>query len=205
MKRLHVAAMTLAAMLCTGCSGVIFTSPLVGPGEAIREDSLVGSWATASDPKSVSWIIRRAGERYSLWDSVDKFQKNEPPKDLAVTKVGGRTFFQVSDDCTQYPFFTRDPKQVCYVVYIAEINNGNLRYWALDEKRLEKDSSEGRLNVEHELRVNVTKSDKDFSREACVVLKGATENLRTFLASYAHDASIWASSPGELRKVSNAQ
>jgi hypothetical protein len=205
MKKVLAAAMTLAAMLCIGCSGVVFTSPLVGPGEAIREDSLVGSWATPGDSKSVSWIIRRAGEHYSLWDSVDKFQKNESPKDLAVTKVGGRTFFQVSDDCTNYPFFTSDHKQVCYVVYIAEMNNGNFRYWALDHRRLEKDSSEGRLNVEHELRVNVTKSDQGFTRETCVVLKGATEILRTFLAQYAQDTSIWTSSPGELRKVSNVQ
>jgi len=202
MKKALLATILAATIVCAGCSGVVFTSPLIGLGDTVREDRLVGNWASRSNPNSASWVIRRAGDRYSLWETPEEFKRNDPPKDLAVTLIGGRTFFQISADCSRYTFFSSDSKQQCYTVYIAEIGNGTLRYWPLDETRLAKDSSNGLLSVEHELRVDFTKSSSnEIQRETCVVLKGATKDLRAFLAWYTRDNSIWGA-PGDLTKVS---
>ena len=205
MRQAKILLLAWATLTGLGCDDVVLTHPVIGDGEAIVDDRLLGTWSESDEPESDTFTIRRNGEVYV---GVSKEEGETEKIDIGLTRIGGRLFLQATEeDCSSHLFFDEDGDQTCYQVFQLEIHEKMFRLRPLDHERLFRDSLAGKLLVSHEIRRQVdvapgAASDpraggrgsgpsRPPSVYTCVVLTAPTDKLRRFLAVYTTDESVF--------------
>ncbi len=191
------------AFLCVGCEDVASTSPLVGEGQAIIDDRLLGTWvdpddlddpADSDDPVDQFVVERDQKDRYRF----TSFEGGETQEFFVqLTQIGSHRFLQIAVDCSMHLFFQADSNEQCYLLMKVKIEDNSFSLTALDHERLFQDSLDKKLSVEHEIRRQVR---KDGVVRTCMILTAPTEELRRFLQSYTADDSVFGESNTSVRK-----
>ena len=183
------------ACLCVGCEDVASTSPLVGEGQAIVDDRLLGTWVDPDDPDDGELTVElERNDRYRFRSSEDGETEDYS---VQLTQIGSRRFLQVTLDCSVHLFFTADSGEQCYLLMKAEIEDNSFSLTELDHKRLFQDSLVKKLSVEHEIRREVSKRG---NVSTCIILTAPTKELRRFLEAYTTDNSVFGESTTYVRK-----
>ena len=175
------------AYFCVGCEDVASTSPLVGEGQAIVDECLLGTWVVdPDDPDEDELTVElEQQDRYRFRLSEDGEMKEYS---VQLTQIGSRRFLQVTVDCSEHLFFKPDSGEPCYLLMKAEIEDNSLSLTTLDHERLFQYSLAKKLSVEHEIRREVSKNGLVLT---CIILTAPTKVLRSFLEAYTADDSVF--------------
>ncbi len=177
----------------------MLTSPLIGSGDAIADDRLLGTWSE-SDEDSDTFTFRRNGDGYLVsWEEDGETEETT----ASLTQIGDLRFLQLAEDnCSNHLFFDDDGDERCFGIYKFEIDQRMVRIAPLDHERLFRDSVAGKLDVSHEIRreVEMAKSKRSPTVYTCVVLTAPTAELRRFLLNYAGDRSVFGESMTLVRR-----
>lgn len=163
--------------LCLGCDDVVSTSTLVLPGQRVRDDRLVGSWAEADSGDPFQLQVLSDGRYRSSGKGADA------ELFFSIARIGSTLILQwEQEDCSLHLFFGDADDQRCYSFAKLEIDDRSFSLAELDVDRAFRDSVAGRLGIAHEVRRKVPSNQSP--PQTCIVLTASTDELRSFLEAY---------------------
>ena len=123
------------SLLAVGCDDVVSTSPLIGEGQAIFDQRLLGTWVDHDDDEFT--VEPAPGDRYRISDRDDETDE----MNVQLTQIGDRLFFQIAEtDCTAHLSFKPRDGEHCYMFLDVEIEQNVFSTRWLDHRRVFEDS-----------------------------------------------------------------
>ena len=204
MRKILLGTLLLTAIACSSClesSTVAFQSPVVGEGQAVNDDLLVGNWIMAipagknSEMNRVEFAFRKGQNNdYTLTVTFDQPSRHKaiplrPPTDVVLTHLAGGTFLQGTTDCSGSSIYTSESHK-CYSITKIEISQNSITARDLDLNRLVRYSLDGFVNIGHTILIEDLDGTEKSTKEA-FFFEDSTAKERGFLDRYCRDESVF--------------